>query len=435
MRYAWDALRRRPGRSLATASGIGLATGLVVVLLALSAGIESSATRLAAASGIDLIATSANTSLDSGSFPPVTGAHTISDSLREVDPNVATASPWLVTSLVYANDSLFAASNASQAGTPVPSGWSPTGAGTVGWIPEANAGLDIPTPVAGSGFTSPGDPHWANGTYGGPRLGETELDQALASILHVGVGDTVWVSARTVPGPGELPQWFANASSVRVVAITQPFFLIPSALLGFFYLSELQELSSGAGATSDLATLVLVHLTDPTDPGRDQARLATAFPGLSFFTIGNVLGAVQSAVELYRTFGTLVGAIGVVVATLFATTILLMSVDDRSRELALLRAVGFGRGRIGGFVLAEGLLLSIGGLAIGLTIGLVGAYELNAFLERLVTGLPDGFTFVSYDSRVIASGVAEVLAIGFIASVAPALRAMSLPVAQELRAP
>ncbi|MCI4355418.1 MAG: ABC transporter permease [Thermoplasmata archaeon] len=435
MRYAWDAVRRRPGRSLATALGIGLATGLVVMLLAISAGIQSSATRLAAASGIDLLATSANTSLDAGTFPPVTSAHLVEGRMQSADPNVATASPWLIASLVYANSSLYAASNASPSGASLPAGWTPTGAGSVGWIPGANAGLETPTPVRGSGFISAGDPLYANGSYTGAPTHETELDQALASILHVGVGDIVYASARSVPGPSDLGGWFANASPLRVVAITEPFFLVPSALLGFLYLSELQEMAGGASASTDFASLVLIHLTDRTDPSGDQGRLAAALPQLSIFTIGNILSTVQSAVDLYRTFGTLVGAIGVVVATLFATTILLMSVDDRSREIALLRAVGFSRARIGAFVLEEGLLLSMGGLAIGLVIGGVGAFELNRFLEQLVPGLPDGFTFVSFDWAVVASAIAEVLAIGFLASGSPALRAMSFPVAQELRAP
>ena len=70
MRYAWQAIRRRPGRSALTSFGVGLATSLVLILLALSAGIQSSADRLVAASGVDLIATSANTSLSSAAFPP-----------------------------------------------------------------------------------------------------------------------------------------------------------------------------------------------------------------------------------------------------------------------------------------------------------------------------------------------------------------------------
>ncbi|MCI4361046.1 MAG: hypothetical protein L3J91_05030, partial [Thermoplasmata archaeon] len=108
MRYAWDAVRRRPGRSIATSMGIGLATGLVVLLLALSAGIQSSASRLAASSGIDLLATSANTSLASGTFPPVEHSHALPGEIESVDGNVATVCPWLIASLVYANASLYA---------------------------------------------------------------------------------------------------------------------------------------------------------------------------------------------------------------------------------------------------------------------------------------------------------------------------------------
>jgi len=269
MLYAWDAVRRRPGRSLATSLGIGLATGLVVLLLALSAGIQSSASRLAASSGIDLLATSANTSLASDTFPPIPDAHALPAQITAADPNVATASPWLISSLVYANASLYAATNVSPTGSAVPPSWAPTGAGTVGWIPAANAGLDAPGPVAGGGFTAPGDPLWDNGTFGGPRTGETELDEGLASVLHVGVGGVVWASARSVPGPSALADWFANATPFRVVAITEPFFLLPSALLGFLYLSELQELTGGASASTDYASLLLIHLTDPTNPSAD----------------------------------------------------------------------------------------------------------------------------------------------------------------------
>ena len=71
MRYALDGLRRRPRRTALAALGIGLATSLVVALLALSAGIEGSASRLAIASGVDLLATSANTTIIAGTFPPV----------------------------------------------------------------------------------------------------------------------------------------------------------------------------------------------------------------------------------------------------------------------------------------------------------------------------------------------------------------------------
>ena len=432
MRYALDALRRRPGRATLTALGIGLAVGLVIILLAIGAGIQASATELATASGVDLIAASANTSIVSGgSFPPVADAHRLATEIPQMDPNVEVASPWLVGDLVFGNASLYAASNRSD----VPSGWTITGSGAVGWIPDDNGGIEVPEVQNGTGFTAAGDPHYANGTYAGPSTHEIVLDQGLAAVLGVGVGAVVWASGATPSGPSALPGWYANATAFRVVGISGPFWLIPSALLGFVYLSELQEILGGASNATDYASLLLIHLNDPTTAATDQVRIEAAFPALTVFTLQDILGAVQHVVDLYRTFGALIGAIGVVVAALFATTVLQMSVDDRSRELALLRAIGYSRARVGSFVLEESCLLAGVGLGIGLAVAYVGTYGLNLVLLRLVPGLPTSFSFVAFDASVLLAGLAVVGAIGLGAALLPAARALALPIAEELRAP
>lgn len=435
MRYALEGVRRRPARSALTALGIGLATGLVTVLLALSAGVQGSASRLATASGVDLIATSANTSLTTSTFPPLSDAHAIPSGFARADPNVATASPWLVASFVYANSSLYGAANASRNGTAIPPGWGPASGEAVGWIPGANAGLATPSVATGPGFSSDGDPHYGKGTYSGPFTHEVVLDGGLAGVLGATVGSLVYSSVQPLPGPSSLLAWFANATPFRVVGISGPFFLIPSALLGFFYLSEAQSLEGSTAVQNDQASVVLVHLSDPTHPAGDQTALRAAFPTLTVFTLGNILGAVQSVVDLYKTFGTLIGLVALVVAALFTTTVLTMSVDDRSRELATLRAIGFPRATIGRFVLEEALVLAALGLVVGLAGGYVGAYLLNRFLTGLLHGLPNGFSFVAFDATVVASAIAEVTVIGLLASALPAARAMRLPIAEELRAP
>ncbi len=429
--YAWDALRRRPGRSAITAFGVGLAVGLVVLLLALSAGIQTSSAELATASGVDLLAASANTTLTSGTLPPVTHAHSLVTSMPRADRNVVTASPWLVSDLVFGNASLWARANASA----VPPTWSPTESGAVGWIPDANAGLETPTVYNGSGFTFPGDPYYDNGTYGGVKTGQIELDQGLAAVLGVSVGDRIWAAATSPTGPSGLGAWYANATAFQIVGITGPFWLVPSALLSFLYLSELQAIVGGGTPSTDFASLVLIHLHDPTSAAADQNLLASAFPTLTIFTLGDILGEIQHVVNLYRSFGELIGVIGVVVAALFTTTVLQMSVDDRSRELALLRAVGHTRLSVGSLVVQEGLLLGALGLLVGVPIAYAGAVLLNGYLLGLLAGLPAGFSFVSFDAGVLGTAIALVVAIGLVAAVAPAVRAMQLPVAEELRAP
>jgi putative ABC transport system permease protein len=429
--YAWDSIRRRPGRSGLTALGVGLAVGLVVLLLALSAGIQTSSATLADASGVDLLVASANTTFSQDTFPPISGAHELASQIPNADPNVATASPWLVSDLVFGNASLWAAANA----TSVPATWGPTGSGSVGWLPDANAGIETPDVYNGSGFTAPGDPHFAGGAYDGPRTGEIELDQGLAGALGVSVGSRVWAAAAPPAGPGALEGWYAGATTFRVVGITGPFWLIPSAFLAFLYLSELQSIAGGATHATDYGSLVLVHLHDPTTAAQDQAILGAAFPSLTVFTLSNILGAIQHVVDLYRTFGELIGVIGLVVAALFTTTVLQMSVDDRSREIALLRALGHTRAQVATLVLEEGVLLASFGLLVGLPIAYVGAVGINDFLLRLLAGLPSGFSFVAFDASVILSGVGVVLLIGLVAAIGPAARAMQLPVAEELRAP
>lgn len=429
--YAWDALRRRPARTAATSLGIGLATALVVTLLSVSEGVQSSAVELASNSGIDLIVTSANTSLAGGAFPQIPGAHALADELPRADPNVETASPWLVASLTFANSSLYAAANASS----VPASWSPTSAGEVGWIPGESAGLEMPSILAGPGYPTLSDPHYANGTYDGPATHAIVLDEGLAAVLHVAPGDLVYASAATPSGPALLGSWFASATPYRVVGVSNPYWLVPSTLLAFGYLSEVQTLLAGGGPPQDGASLVLIHLFDPSNAAADQRRLEQAYPTLSVFTLGDILTEIQQSVALYRSFGTLVGLIGLAVAALFATTVLLMSVDDRSRELALLRAIGYPRSAIVRFVVSEGLLLAGLGLVAGLALGYLGALGMDRLLERLISGLPAGFSFVRFDTTVIVESALGVIAVGLAASALPAVRALGIPVAQELRAP
>ncbi len=434
MRPSLEGIRRRPGRSALTVLGIGLATGLVVMLLALSAGVQTNAATLAYSSGVDLLAVSAgsgNTSVLNGAPPPIPGAHPLSQAIPASDANVESASPWLVDNLVYANASLWAAANASR----VPSGWGPTEAGTIGWVPDTTHGIEVPALTNGTGFSYPGDPLYNNGSYNGTPTHQIVLDRALAGVLGVTVGDWVWANSTGPASNASLLGWFANSTPFEVVGVSGPFWLVPSALLAFAYLSEVQALTGAASPTTDYATLLLIHLYNPSTASADQVKIAEKFPTLAVFTLSDILGEIEHVIGVYRTFGTLVGAVGLVVAALFTTTILQMSVDDRSRELALYRALGTTRLGVGWAVLEESLLLCAAGLVVGLPVAYLGALSLNAFLLGLLPGLPAGFSFVAFDPTVLVTGSAAVVGVGIAAGIAPALRASLLPISEELRAP
>ena len=122
-----------------------------------------------------------------------------------------------------------------------------------------------------------------------------------------------------------------------------------------------------------------------------------------------------------------VGTIMALGATLGAVNSLYSIVDARRRELATLRAIGFGSGAIVASILCESVLLALPGALLGA--GLAWA---------LFNGLsvsPFGYSFQLEVTRSLAlTGVVWALAMGLFGGLLPALRTARVPVTTALRA-
>jgi putative ABC transport system permease protein len=170
-------------------------------------------------------------------------------------------------------------------------------------------------------------------------------------------------------------------------------------------------------------------------PGNDAAELANrikvrlmARHGVEDFTIVTqdqmleVLGSVLDVLTL--AVGAL-GAISLVVGGIGILTIMTISVNERTPEVGLLRALGAGRNQVMGLFLGEAVVLAGCGGMVGLSIGVGGAW----LIGFAIPGLP---AYVAWDYALLALIVA--LAIGLIAGVMPALRAAALDPVAALRA-
>jgi len=122
-----------------------------------------------------------------------------------------------------------------------------------------------------------------------------------------------------------------------------------------------------------------------------------------------------------------IGAIMAIGATLGAVNSLYSIVDARRRELATLRALGFGAGGIVVATLLESILLSLPGALLG------AALAWLLFHGMAVS--PFGFSFrLDVTPRLAEIGVSWALAMGFLGGLLPALRAARVPVTTALRA-
>lgn len=122
-----------------------------------------------------------------------------------------------------------------------------------------------------------------------------------------------------------------------------------------------------------------------------------------------------------------VGAIMAIGATLGAMNSLYALVDIRRRDIATLRAIGFGSGPILTAVLAESILLAVLG-------ALVGAGLAWIFFNGL-SASPFGVSFqLAVTPLVVAVGAGWALLMGLMGGLLPALRTARVPVTAAFRA-
>jgi putative ABC transport system permease protein len=122
------------------------------------------------------------------------------------------------------------------------------------------------------------------------------------------------------------------------------------------------------------------------------------------------------------TFQTL-GGLGMLLGTLGLAAVLLRNVFERRRELALLRAVGYGPRQFGVMVFGENALLLVAGLLTGTFCALLSIAP--AWIARAGSGR--GFNLS------LALLLAAVLVTGFAASLAATVAALRSPLLPSLR--
>lgn len=169
-----------------------------------------------------------------------------------------------------------------------------------------------------------------------------------------------------------------------------------------------------------------VKVKDPRRIDEVKQRIETKWPDLAASRSGEAT-KTSEMLDIYRSFGLFLGIFAVLVGGLGMMNTMLMSVMERTREIGVLRAIGWRRRRIVLMILGEALVLAlVGGIAgIALGVGLTMLVRLSPAVETLLQGVfrPDMFV----QALVIA------LLLGGLGGVYPAWRASRLAPVEAMR--
>jgi len=169
-----------------------------------------------------------------------------------------------------------------------------------------------------------------------------------------------------------------------------------------------------------------VNLTDPQRADEVKQTIMKRWPDLLAAGAGESTSQSE-ATDMYRSFGWFLGLFAVIVGGLGMMNTSLMSVFERTREIGVLRAVGWRRRRVIGLILGETLTISLLGgiLGIGFGVGLTSLAALSPAVESILQGV--------YTPQIFLQALLTALLLGTIGGVYPAWRASRLEPVEAMR--
>ena len=248
------------------------------------------------------------------------------------------------------------------------------------------------------------------------RAGEIALDSRTAGRTGYGVGDTVRLS---VSGP-------VREEKVVGVFDTDDGNVAAGGTLVLFDTATAQRLFSGPGR---YGTIVLTA-SDGVTQRELKERVEEILPRQTEAVTGRQLAddqarMTEAGMEDMRTSLLVFAGISLFVGVFIITNTFTMLVAQRTRELALLRAVGAGRRQVTRSVLVEAAVVGAVAAVVGLVAGIGIGAGMRSLLRSAGATMPDG-PLVVPPSAVVASLVVGV-AVTVLAAWLPARRAAKVP--------
>jgi len=382
VRCALRELTRHPLRTLLAVAGVAVAGAMLVDMLMLSNGLQTSFRELLESAGYEVRVSPAGT-LPLDTEATIRDAEALLERLR-ARPGVAGVAPVLAANLSMHGEverSVFA----------------------LGVDPDDQGVFRM---LSGR---PPGPGEVVLGPDVEPRAGSAS--------------DTLYVAAFGTLGPvaGTAPRALRISGQARFLYVSES--EVPVGL-------ELGTLQDLTGRT-DQVSFVMVAAGPETDPDELAARLADEFPEVRIVSIGELVAQAEQRLSYFRQLAFILGSVSLIVAALLIGTIASVSISDRYGTIAAARAIGISRRSILLTLLVESLAQSAAAVALGLALGLVTSRELERILSDF-PGLPEAVRFFVSDARILGIAAGAILATAAIAALIPAYRVTRMPIATTL---
>lgn len=195
----------------------------------------------------------------------------------------------------------------------------------------------------------------------------------------------------------------------------------------FVPLSEAQRVFNKEGRITTVAVKV-----------RDISRISEIsdemeqIPDIQVVTMTQIMGTIMNLAGSARSLLLTVIGIALLISAFGIINTLLMSVNERTREFGMMKAIGASGLDIGKMVLAETVVITLAGGAVGTLASVVGSSLIEGFVKGLLPYSPRG-SLIALSPELIAFALAFSVLLGLICGIYPAYKSSRLTPMEAIR--
>jgi len=156
-------------------------------------------------------------------------------------------------------------------------------------------------------------------------------------------------------------------------------------------------------------------------------QIAEKFPNAKVTAMKQAVMSKMQSIDMFRSFSLGISIIVIFIGSLLVLVTMMGSVNERTREIGIFRAIGFRRGHVMQIILLEAMLLGIIGGILGFGIGNLIAYGIIPLVMK------DG-AFAGINANLGIVSIFMAVALSLLASLYPAFKASNMDPSEALRA-
>lgn len=198
-------------------------------------------------------------------------------------------------------------------------------------------------------------------------------------------------------------------------------------LIHFLPLPEAQRLSNKEGKITTIA----VKVEDLGKIGAVAVEMEKV-PDIQAVTMTQIMGTITNLTGSARSLLMTVISIAMVISAFGILNTLLMSVNERTREFGMLKAIGASGLDIGKMIMAETLIITTLGGLMGTVMAVAGSTIIEGFVKEMLPYAPLG-SFIHITPELVAFSLLFSVVLGIICGIYPAFKSSRLTPMEAIR--